>query len=80
MYSATAISTSLMPVQGPLVADQLGLEQAVERLGQGVVVRVALGADRSHGGLNFETFGVAQSSVLGEFNQSLQQPGVATTG
>ena len=30
----------------PLPADQLGLVQAVDRLGQGIVVTVALGANR----------------------------------
>ena len=44
--------------------DHLGLVQAVDRLGQGVVVAVALAAD---GGLDAglgETFGVADAEVL----------------
>ena len=49
---------------GALVADQLGLEQGVERLGQGVVVGVALGADRGDGAGLGEAFGVADGSVL----------------
>jgi hypothetical protein len=32
----------------PLVADKFGLEQRVERLGEGVVIRIALGPDGGH--------------------------------
>nr|WP_258036441.1 hypothetical protein [Streptomyces sp. SM10] len=49
---------------GPLVADQLGLEEAVERFGEGVVVAVALGPDRGHGRLVGEAFGVANGTIL----------------
>src|SRR3954452_7010464 len=45
MYSATAIDIVDAPPRA-LVADQLGLEQRVEGLGQRIVVGVAAGADR----------------------------------
>src|SRR3954451_11161904 len=48
-----------------LVADQLGLEQGVERLSQGVVVAVAGGADRGDGTGLGEAPGVADGDVLG---------------
>src|SRR5664280_2140500 len=57
----------LQVVDGPpraLVADEFGLEQAVERLGHGVVIRVALaahGGDRA--GLE-QALGVADGDVL----------------
>ena len=56
----------------PLVADQLGLEQRVERLGQSVVVGItgrADGGDRASVG---EPLRVAQSEVLLGFKGSLQ--------
>ncbi len=45
------------------VADELGLEQAVERLGHGIVVAVALASDRGHGAGLGEAFGVADGEV-----------------
>ena len=49
---------------GSLSADQLGLVETVERLGERVVVTVALGADRRND-LGFaETLGVANAEVL----------------
>ena len=49
---------------GATVADQLGLVQAVERLGQGVVVAVAARADRGHGAGLGQALGVADGEVL----------------
>src|SRR5487761_1625387 len=49
---------------GALAADQLGLVKAVDRLGQGVVTRVALGAHRIHRSLRLEPIGVADRQVL----------------
>ena len=46
------------------VADELGLEQAVERLGHGIVVAVALASDRGDGTGLGEAFGVADGEVL----------------
>ena len=49
---------------GPAVADQFSLEQRVEGLGQGIVIRVAGGADRGgRAGLS-KTLGVADGDVL----------------
>src|SRR5690606_16834839 len=54
------------------VADALGLEQRVERLGHGVVVAVALRSDGCDS-LGFgEPLGVANRSILTGFNRSLQ--------
>ena len=50
----------------------LGLEQAVDRFGEGVVVGVADAADRGFDPGLGETFGVAQRKVLPGFNRSLQ--------
>ncbi len=49
---------------GSAVADELGLEQAVERLGHGIVVAVALASDRGDGAGLGEAFGVADGEVL----------------
>jgi hypothetical protein len=55
------------------VADALGLEQGVECLGHGVVVRVALGPDRGDGlGL---ALGVANRSILHAAVAVMDQPG-----
>jgi hypothetical protein len=45
--------------------DQLGLVQAVDRLGQSVVVGVALGPDRGDGAFGGQALGVADRQVLG---------------
>ena len=46
------------------VADELGFEERVECLGEGVVVTVAAGADRGDCAGFGETFGVADRSIL----------------
>jgi hypothetical protein len=46
-----------------VVADELGLEQGVERLGHRVVVGVALASHRGDGACLGETLGVADGEV-----------------
>ena len=48
---------------GALVADQLGLEQRVERFGQGIVIAVAGRADRGDGAGLGEALGVADGNI-----------------
>lgn len=60
---------------GPAVADQFGLEQRVEGLGQGIVIRVAGGADRrGRAGLG-KTLGVADGDVLNALVTVVREPG-----
>ena len=54
-----------------LVADQLGLEQRVERLGQRVVVGVAAGADRGDRAGLGQALGVANGDVLNAATSAL---------
>ena len=49
---------------GTAVADQVGLEQGVERLSARVVIRIALGADRGHRPGVGEPLGVAHRQGL----------------
>ena len=65
---------------GALVADQLGLEQRVERLGQGVVVRIAGGADRGDGAGLGEALGVADGDVLDALVAVVRQAGDVVPG
>ena len=51
--------------------DQLSLVQTVHRLGQGVVVAVALAAHRGLDARFAQSFAVADRNVLPEFNRSL---------
>ena len=55
-----------------LVADQLGLEQGVERLGQSVVVRVPGRPDGGDGAGLGQSLGVAHGQVLPGFKGSSQ--------
>ena len=73
MCSAAVVLASAAVFRPPVgryrrVADALGLERRVQRLGHGVVVAVVLGADRGHGhghGLGFgEPLGVANRSIM----------------
>jgi hypothetical protein len=50
-------------------ADQLGLVQADDRFGQGVIERVAAGTDRSDGAGLGEPFGVADRQVLAALSE-----------
>lgn len=62
-------------LEGPLrptAMDHLGLEQAVDRLGKGVVVRVADAADRGLDTGLRQALRVAQGEVLLRFNWSSQ--------
>ncbi|GAA4391900.1 hypothetical protein GCM10023153_10350 [Ornithinibacter aureus] len=52
------------------MADDFGLEEPVEGLGAGTVIRVALGSDRGNDPELLEAFGVANREVLGGFNRS----------
>lgn len=52
------------PLPRPASADELGLVEPDDGLGEGVVVAVALGSDRVHGTLLTETLGVADREVL----------------
>ena len=58
------------------VADQFGLVEADDRLGQGVIEAVASGSDRGHRSVLGEPFGVTDSEVLhptvGVVDQPLQ--------
>jgi hypothetical protein len=54
---------------GAAPADQLGLVQADDRLGQGVVVAVAAGADRGDRAGLGEAFGVADRQVLAALSE-----------
>jgi hypothetical protein len=65
---------------GSSPADELGLVEPDGGLGHGVVVRVALGADRGDGAGLGETFGVADSQVLGGFNRSSQHLDMEVVG
>jgi hypothetical protein len=47
----------------PLVADKFGLEQRVERLGEGVVIRIALGPDGGHRVGLFQAPGIGDRTV-----------------
>jgi hypothetical protein len=49
---------------GPSSVDQLGLVEAVDRIGQCVVEGIALGSDRGHGLLVGQTLGVANGQIL----------------
>jgi hypothetical protein len=51
---------------GTLRADELGLVEAVDGLGEGVVVRVALAPDRGDRALVGEALGVPDGEVLGD--------------
>jgi hypothetical protein len=57
---------------GSLVADQLGLEQRVERLGQRVVIAVTGAADGGDRAGLGEALGVAHGDVLTRLNRSSQ--------
>ncbi len=48
-----------------LGADELGLVEAVDRLGEGVIVGITLGADRGDRTLVGEALGVPDREVLG---------------
>ena len=50
---------------GALGPDELGLVEAVDRFGEGIIEAVALGADRGDRTLVGEPFGVADGQVLG---------------
>src|SRR5581483_2714466 len=52
------------PLPGPAALDQLRFEQAVHRLGQGVVVRITFGADRADDAGLGQSLGVANGQVL----------------
>lgn len=57
---------------GATAMDQLRFVESVDRLGQGVVVAVALAADRRFDARLGESLGVADGHVLGGFNRSSQ--------
>ena len=59
---------------GSAPVDHLGLEQAVDRLGQGVVIAVADAADRGLDPRFGEALSVADRDVLGGFSWSSQHP------
>ena len=70
---------------GATPVDQLGLVQPDDRLGQGIVIAVATGADRGDRAGLGQALGVADGEVLGGFNwssQHLEHGGVdgTTTG
>ena len=63
----------------PSRADQFGLVQAIDRLGERVVERVAPGADRSHRALVGQPLAVAHAQVLPGFKGSSQHGLVGST-
>ena len=62
----------LLGLPGRVPVDQLCLVQAIDRLGQRVVVAVALAAQRGLDTRLGRPFAVADADVLGEFNPSSQ--------
>jgi len=60
----------VVALPGAVAADQFGLVQADDRLGQRVVVGVAAGADRGDGTGFGQAFGVADGQVLPGFKGS----------
>ena len=58
----------------PVPANQFGLVQADDRLGQGVVVAVAAGADRGDRAGLGQAFGVADGEVLAAPVRVMYQP------
>jgi len=54
---------------GPLAVDEFGLEEAVEALGQRIIVAVALGPDRRDDLRLTESLGVTNAEVLTRFNR-----------
>lgn len=65
---------------GETVANALGLEQQVVRPSHRMVVVVARGPDQGNGLSLREPLGVANRSILDEFNLPLSQPGDVLTG
>ena len=68
---------------GPSSMDELGLVEAVEALGDGVVVAVALGPDRGNRSRLFQPLGVADGEILdaairmvNQIGEVLVSPGV----
>src|ERR1035437_7740934 len=59
---------------GAPATDQLGLVQPVDGLGEGVVIAVALGADRVHDTCLGEAFGVSDGQVLDAPIAVMDQP------
>ena len=63
---------------GPLLRTSSALEQRVECLGQGVVVRVAAGADRRHGAGLREALGISKGDIsnaaVGVMNEPVDGP------
>ena len=54
---------------GPLAADQFAFEERIERLGEGIVVAVALGPNRGDSLGVGETFGVSNGSILNPLSE-----------
>jgi hypothetical protein len=71
-YSSVASFDFLDGAPGSAGFDQLGLEQADDRLGERVVIGVPDGADRPADARGSEAFDERDGRVLGEFNRSLQ--------
>ena len=63
------------PTPGALAVDQFPLVEPVERLGEGVVVAVALGADRRDDLAGSEPLRVANRQVLNATVAVMDQPG-----
>jgi hypothetical protein len=59
--------------------DQLGLVQPVDRLGQGVVVPVALGPDRGDGAFGGQALGVADGEMLRPRSEGCTRPSRAAS-
>src|SRR5690625_640099 len=64
---------------GPAVADQFGLVERVECLGQGIVVRIAGRADRGHSPSFSEALRVAHGDVLDALVAVVREPGDVVT-
>lgn len=54
--------------------DDLGFEEAVDGLGQGIVIAVADAANRGFDACFCKAFGVFYRQILGGFNRSSQHP------
>jgi hypothetical protein len=65
---------------GAAVADEFGLVEPDDRLGQRIVVRVTFGADGVDDADLGEAFGVADREVLGGFNRSSQHLDMEVVG
>ena len=70
----------LEPSPGAAVADELGLVEPDDRLGQGVVVAVAAGSHRADRGVRGEALAVTDGQILTAAVAVMDHPGDAVAG